>query len=239
MIKFPEKLIIVGNGDFAGFVAYYVKHFFPEYTVAAYSADRAYIKEPRIDGIPVIALKDITGEGYPVDEYSFFCAIGYVQMNDVRREKFQYLKSLGYRSPNLIHPEAYIGPDVCMGEGNFIMERALISPMVTLGNSNTVWNLVVISHESKVGSFNHIACYCLGGRSIVGNNCFFGINSSVRGGQPIADYTYVGSNAYIGFPTEEGGVYLAPKAEQLKVRSSKDFLKIESALSQKASENFK
>lgn len=218
----PRNLIIIGSGDFAELWAYYVKEHFKDYTLKAFSVDRAYIQQDTVEGLPVVAFETLA-QTHPPQEYDLLVAIGYKRMNQIRKDKILQCLKMGYNLPNFVHPTAYLERDVRMGRGNLILERAVLAHGVTIGDGNILWNAVNLSHETTLQDFNYLAPgTILAGKSDVGSNCFFGVSSSIRGKRHISDYTVVGAGAYINEPTEPYGVYLPARTVRLADRSSTD-----------------
>lgn len=217
-----RKLLIVGAGDFADLWVYYIRQYFKEYTIAACSVDQKYIRQDFWNGIPVIPFEQIEVKCPPA-EYDVVVAIGYKQMNNIRKEKLLWCINAGYHLPNFIHPSAWIEADAVMGQGNLILEHAVLAHGVSIGHGNIIWNAVHLSHETKMENFNYLAPgTILAGKSEIGSNCFFGIGSSIRGKRYIADYTVVGAGAYINEKTEKCGVYLPARTKLLPQKKSAD-----------------
>ena len=48
-MSLKRQLLIVGNGDFAELWEYYVRNYFSQFNVAAFTVDAAYIQKPFLD----------------------------------------------------------------------------------------------------------------------------------------------------------------------------------------------
>ena len=218
-----KKIVIVGVGDFAELCSHYIREYFTDWEICAYSVDSQYRTLDSIKGIPVVNFETLR-ENYTPQEYEVFVAIGYKKMNNIRAEKFSICKEWGYKSPNLIHPTAVVEKNVSMGEGNIVLENAVLAPGSILGNSNIIWNATNVSHEANIGNFNYFSVgTILGGKSNIGSNCFFGLNSTVRGGLRIEDYTLVGAGAYINNETKAYSVHVPVRSVCLPNKNSLDF----------------
>ena len=76
-----------------------------------------------------------------------------------------------------------------------------------------------------IGDFNHFSAgTTLGGKTVVENNCFFGMNSVIRGPKTVADYTLVGAGCYISDNTEPYGVYVPARSVHLENKKSTDMM---------------
>lgn len=213
--------IIFGANDFGRMLRFYAEKYM-DISVVAYTLNEKYITERKKDGIPVIEFEKIN-EKYPPEKYAFILAIGYKKMNDIRKKIYNQIKQMGYDVVNLIHPSAQI-ECLSMGEGNIILENAVLAYGSKIGTGNIIWNGCQISHESEVGDFNYFApSAVIAGKTVVKNNCFLGIQSAVRGGNILEDYTLVGAGSYINSSTETNEVYVPARTVCLTNKSSKDF----------------
>lgn len=81
------------------------------------------------DGVPVLGGREIIPslkETYSVK--SVYCPIG---NNDVRVKFLEYARALGYTTPNFIHKEVIISPNVNIAnDGVYILPETLIMPYV-------------------------------------------------------------------------------------------------------------
>ena len=221
-MSLKRQLLIVGNGDFAELWEYYVRNYFSQFNVAAFTVDAAYIQKPFLTGIPVVPFESLQKQ-YPPAEYEILIAIGYKQMNIVRAKKVQECGAMGYNMPNFVHPSAYSDKDVVLGKANLILERTVLAHGVKIGDGNILWNSVNLSHEAQIGDFNYLSPgTILAGKANVGSYCFFGIGSSVRGNRMIKDYTLVGAEAYINEETISYGVYVPARTVVLPNKKSTD-----------------
>lgn len=81
----------------------------------------------------------------------------------------------------------------------------------------------MITHDCTIGNFNYIsAASVLGGHSHITDNCFIGLNSTIKDGITIAPYSLIGSAANVVKSTEEYGIYVGNPARMLPERSSLD-----------------
>mgnify|MGYP000332268947 CR=1 FL=1 len=69
-MSLKRQLLIVGNGDFAELWEYYVRNYFSQFNVAAFTVDAAYIQKPFLNGIPVVPFESLQKQ-YPPAEYEY------------------------------------------------------------------------------------------------------------------------------------------------------------------------
>lgn len=216
-----KKVAIVGNGDYAKMVFRYMS-MEDEYEVKAFLVEKEYIREMEIYGIEVLAVEEANLR-LCINDISLIMGIGYKQMGNIRKKLYEKLKKQGFVFGNYIHPTAVISKNVTLGEGNAIFEKVLLQESVVLGNCNILFGNNMIGHESKLGDFNLVAgSVTVAGCVTIGNNCFFGVSSTVRDHVVVEDYVLVGAAAYCGKNAEAYSVLAAPRAVLLEDKKSID-----------------
>jgi acetyltransferase-like isoleucine patch superfamily enzyme len=78
-----------------------------------------------------------------------------------------------------------------------------------------------MTHDNHVGNFNFVSTdVTFGGNSIVYNNCFIGLNSTIKSSIEIHDYSLIGSASNVLESTIKKGVYVGNPARKLENKSS-------------------
>lgn len=212
-----SKAVIFGNNSFAEMLKYYIEKY-SGIKIYAFSVDRTYIRESSFCGLPVIPVED-TSILFPPDQYDFYVAVGYHQMNTLREDKLKSLCQKGYDLPNFIHPSVSM-EEASIGSGNIILENTSIGFHAQIGNGNLIWNSCVISHECTLGNYNYLSPSCaLAGRVSIRNNCFLGIHSTIRNDITVDDHTFIGASCYISHDTTPGSVHVPSRSVQLETNS--------------------
>lgn len=218
-----KPIIMIGVGDFAKLIKYYLEND-GNRKVAAFSVDKAYIKEDSFEGLPVVAFESLE-DVYSPDQYEVIVAVGARNMNNIRKSFFHKCKEKGFSVATYIHSTCVVSKDAEIGEGNIILEKCLISPFVKIGNCNLLWDNVVIPHNTTMGSFNTMAGYsALSGFDVVGNNCYIGKCAMVFDKVKLSDYTLVGAAAYVKKDTKEYDVIVPARSVVLDGKKSTDFM---------------
>lgn len=190
-----RNLVIIGNGSYSQMLKKYM-----ESTrfgnVVSYAADRDVMDKSEIDGIPVISMEDLK-ERYPVTEIALVMGVGYSHMSTIRKDIFYRCKDMGYDFVNYVHPNAYIAPNVQMGEGNNFFEFTDIQMDAKIGNANLFLAGSFLGHDCQVKDFNTFGVKsAISGFVTIGSNCFFGTSSTVKHRLSIGDYVFVGATGY-------------------------------------------
>lgn len=188
-----KKLVIFGGGDIGQLAHYYFTHD-SDYEVVAFTVDRDYAKEKTFCGVPLVPFDEVARQ-YPPAQHSMFIALSYAQLNQLRREKYEAAKKLGYTLATYVSSHATILSDA-IGENCFILEDNTIQPFVTIGNNVTLWSGNHIGHHSTIADHVFIASHVVvsGGVSI-GEASFLGVNATLR------DHITVGSRCVVGAGT--------------------------------------
>ncbi len=216
-----KKLVIFGNTKFAAMIGYYIKTE-TEDEVLCHTVDRKYMGSSAVMPEELLPFEELASL-YTPEEVRILPVIGYNRMNDIRKEVFGRIRSMGYELASFIHPTAHVASNSRLGEGNIILEGTLIQPFVTVGSGNVFWSNVNISHHTRIGDFNYFApSASLSGNVLVDSNCFFGNNCTVKNDAVIAGYTLVGAGAYVAKDTKEYSVIVPVRSQLLENKTSRD-----------------
>lgn len=217
-----KKLIIVGTSAFAE-VAYEYFKYDSEYEVVAFSVEEKYIEYDKKFDLPVISTENIT-KTYNPDEYYFFVAIVYKQMNRIRTRLYNYMKEKGYKSASYISNRAFVWKNVKLGEHCFVFEDNTLQPFVEIGNNVILWSGNHIGHHSKVDDNCFISSHVvISGYCHIKQNCFLGVNSTIADQVVVEEDCFLGSGAIITKNTEKVQVINPSQSIASKVSSLRLF----------------
>ena len=126
-------------------------------------------------------------DGYPpvissVEEYQpeeddvFVCALG---MPNQKRIYCDMLIERGGRFISVIHPKAYIGPNVKIAEGSIIAPNSTVTADVRIGVHVIVNINASVSHDCEIGDYATISPGCsIAGWCTIESGVFMGVSSS-------------------------------------------------------------
>lgn len=215
-----KKVIIFGTGDIGQLAHFYFTHDSP-YEIAAFTADRNFITENKLLGLPVIPFEEIE-QTYPPNEFNMFIALSYRNINKLRAEKYDDAKRKGYQLVSYVSTKSVYWGDTEIGENCFIFENQTIQPFVKIGNNVTMWSGNHIGHHSVIGDHCFIASHVvISGHVTIGPYCFLGVNSAIRDGITIAPECVIGAGALILKDTVAKGVYRGKTTKLYSDDSSK------------------
>jgi sugar O-acyltransferase (sialic acid O-acetyltransferase NeuD family) len=213
-----EDVLIYGNGKIAKIVYQFIKK---QFNVVAFTVDNEFIEANNIVGVPLIAFEDIQND-YNPNKYKMIIAVGYVQMNSIREQKYLKAKEKGYSFINYIHPSVEMHDNIQIGENNIILDHATIQPYVTMGNSNFVWSNAVVAHGSTVGDTNWITSgVVVSGDATIKSKCFLGANATIGHNITIEDENFIGANTLVTKSTKEKEVFISKEGEKFRLDSQR------------------
>lgn len=206
-MKKDKDLIIVGLSNNAKLAAYYFQRD-SSYNVVGFVVDKEFKNSDEFYNLPVYDFEQLEGLYSPLVADAFV-AVGYSQMNNIRESLYKRVKALGYKLPNYISSRCSFLTEETIGDNNFVLEDNTIQPFVKIGSNNVIWSGNHIGHDVILGDHNFITSHVvISGFTQIRNNCFFGVNSTLRDGIIIADKTLIGAGAVIMKNTKDEEVYL-------------------------------
>ena len=213
------QIVIFGAGDIARLAHFYFTRD-SEHDVAAFVVDRDFKQGDAFLGLPLVAAEDVAAL-YPPGEYRMFVALSYAKMNRVRREKYEQFQQSGYSFVSYVSSRCTYLADAQPGPNCFILENNTIQPFARIGSNVTLWSGNHIGHDSTIGDHSFITSHVVvSGNVVIGESCFVGVNATLRNSIRIGDRTLVGAGAVIMKDTDPDSVFLAPRSERFRKRSS-------------------
>ncbi len=214
-----KNLIIFGTGDIAELALFYFERG-GEYAVRAFAVDPEYIREASFNKLPVIPTSDLS-KRYPPEQADMFVALGYSKVNQIRREKYNLAKDMGYTLATYVSKRATILNGGFTGDNCFVLEDNTIQPFVRIGNNVTLWSGNHIGHHSIIMDHAYLASHIvISGRVVVGEQCFIGVNATLRDNIKVGDRCVIGAGALLLADAEADGVYRGVPSERSQSKSS-------------------
>lgn len=196
-----KKVIVYGNTILSKMLYYdALKH--PDFTIAAFTVDKAYLQADEFLGLPQVDFANCL-ELYPAEEYDMIAILGgYTCMRN--REKMYFnAKDKGYKLRNYISPSCDITPDISMGENNLIFGQTHIGTGGIMGSNNIIRQQVYLGHDFMMGNNNFIGAGSrIGGNCIINNTCYVGLGVTIINNTLIAEETLIGAGSVVIRHTE-------------------------------------
>lgn len=167
------------------------------YSVAAFCVDDECYVEHQFCDLPVIPSSKLYSQ-WPTDSCYIFVALGYQNMNKIRKNIFDRFSSLGYDFASCLSSRAFILNEGNMGKNCFVMEGAILQPFSSLGDNCVCWSGCVVSHESHIGNHCFLAAHSVvGGMATIGDYCFIGMNSTIRDAVCVGEKCLIGAGSLV------------------------------------------
>lgn len=215
-----KKLVIFGSNNIAELAHFYFTSDSP-YEVVAFTVDAAYLEASWFCNRPVVPFDEVVA-WYPPESYDLFIAIGYSEINALRKEKFLTAKKAGYKLASFISSHATLLNEGRIGENCFIFENNTVQPFVTIGNNVTLWSGNHIGHHSVIRDHVFITSHVvIAGGVEIGEQCFVGVNATLRDHIKIGDRCVIGAGALLLEDAAAEGVYIGSATERSKVPSAR------------------
>lgn len=210
------RLVIVGCGETANLAYEYFTHD-SEYSVTAFAADKQYVKDTSLYGLPTVDIDEMA-KMYPPTEFMAFVAMGSGQLNYQRSRMYRRIKELGYSLASYVSSKAFVWHDVAIGNNCFILENNVLQPFTSVGDDVVMWSGNHLGHRSKIGDHCFITSHVvISGFCTVGGHTFIGVNSSVADKVDIACDNFIAMNTSVTKSTCENEVYRGNPAMKAKI----------------------
>jgi len=214
-----KNLIIFGTSEIAELAFYYFSHD-SDYTVIAFTVDGEYLEGSEFCGLPLVDFENIE-QLYPSDKYELFIALSYAKINLIRKQKYDEAKNKGYKLASYVSSKCTSLTDE-IGDNCFILEDNTIQPFVKIRDNVTLWSGNHIGHHSVINSHTFIASHVvISGGVNIGEQCFIGVNATLRDHINIGDRCVLGAGTVILSDAQEEGLYITKETERSRVPSSK------------------
>lgn len=184
MASYKEKLVIIGASAMGREAFAYARE--SGMTVKGFLDSRTEILGAKNDYPPILgSVEDYQFEASDV----FVCAIG---EPNVKRRYTKIVRERGGNFASIIHPAAYIGMNVKIGQG------CIVAPQTAVSNDTTLGDHVIVNLNASISHDNYISTGCticpgchLAGWVSLGEDVFVGIGAS------IIPHVSLGTNVFV------------------------------------------
>lgn len=97
----------------------------------------------------------------------------------------------------VVHPFAWVHPEVSLGEGTVVCAGAVIQPGACIGRHVIINTRASVDHHGRVGDFAHLAVAHLAGGASVGQGVFMALGSILLPKLHVGDWAIVGAGAIV------------------------------------------
>lgn len=219
------QIVMFGTGKVADVVYRHISHA-GMHEVVAFTADTDHVPQGKaFHGKEVVAFEHIA-ERYPPDQYGMIIAIGYHELNAVRKAKYEAAKARGYNLVSYVSPRAGVGDWAEMGDNCIVLDNATIEPGVRLGNNVVVWSNVLIGHHTTIEDHAWIAGQAVfGGSATLGECSFVGLGAIVGHEVELGSHSLLSAGALVTKCSDPKSVFIEKNTDLFRLDSER-FLKI-------------
>ncbi|KPF68691.1 hypothetical protein IP84_08615 [beta proteobacterium AAP99] len=130
----------------------------------------------------------------PPDRVALVLGIGQLATGTLRERLYTGWSAKGYDFPALVHPTAWVAPDVALGDGVQVMAGAVIQPGCEIGANSIVNTRAGVDHDCHLGRNVHVAPGAnLCGTVTVEDGAFIGAGATVIQGLRVGARAIVGA----------------------------------------------
>jgi sugar O-acyltransferase (sialic acid O-acetyltransferase NeuD family) len=111
-----------------------------------------------------------------IDDYKYaHITVGQIKTTKTRKNLFNRLKSIGFKLPVIISPNAYVSDNANVSEGTIVMHGAIVNAGASIGANCILNSQSLVEHDVTIGDHCHISTgSVLNGNVSVGNGTFIG-----------------------------------------------------------------
>jgi len=169
-----QKVVVIGAGGHAKVVASTLMA--AGHQVVGFYDDDLQKRGTHIFGIPVVG---------PISELkydSFSHAVIGIGLNEVRK---RLVEKLDLDWITVIHPYAWVHPEVSLGAGTIVCAGAIVQPYSRIGSHVIINTKASVDHDCCVGDYVHLALSHLAGGATAHEGAFLALGSIVFPGVQI------------------------------------------------------
>lgn len=223
------KSVIIGAGKYGEVYLSYLRESGVE--VIGFLDDNDTIQDKLFGGLPVLGKTTMLPElknRYGVE--AVYCPLG---NNRIRVKLLNLARDLGYDTPNYIHPDAHISPNVELGQkGVYILGNTYIMPMVTISNDVMISVGANIIHHTTLQEGVFVSNGVNLGASLIAEKCaYIGMGSTIMTGvQRLGKDCLIGAGAVVIKDVPDGAVVAGVPAKIIKYKEGYDYVSNETSL---------
>lgn len=213
-----KKVIIIGGEGNGGVIASAIldnrtRYNDLEWEVVGFINDF----DTECDGYPVLGKMCDIPKFINETDYYFSWAIHLVTRNYKTMEMFKEANIPTERLATIIHKSAFIGKDVVIEPGAFIMYNTYIGPQAHIGKCSMILANCSIGHDTRIGAL----CHCsigtiMTGYSQLGMCADMAIGAAILAYKKVGDYSMVGARALATKDVPEGEIWVGTPAKYHK-----------------------
>lgn len=214
------KSVIIGAGTYGEVYLTYLQE--AGIDIVGFLDDDPRWKDKNVGGMPILGglnelcrLREVWGVE------AVYCPLG----NNKLRVKFlSQARSMGYLTPNYIHPSVVISPDVKIGEGVYILLGTTIMPHTEIKDFVMISMNVSLAHHNVLEEGVFLSTGCNFGASIYAKRyAYCGIGSTIMTGlHELGEDCLIGAGAVVIKDVPDGAIMAGVPAKLIRYKELKN-----------------
>jgi len=220
-----KPIVVFGAGKVTEVVYRHVR-FQGEREVACFTTDPAFVPENGVfQGLPVVPF-DRVERDYPPGQFDLLVAVGYQELNAVRRRIFEQAKAKGYDLASFVSRRAAYGDWLEIGESCIILDHVSIEPGVKIGKNVVLWSGILVGHHTVIEDHCWVAGHAVFGGSVkLGTGSFVGLGAVIGNEVEIGSQSFLGAGVVLTKCADPKSVFVQRDTERFRLDSD-HFLRI-------------
>jgi sugar O-acyltransferase (sialic acid O-acetyltransferase NeuD family) len=184
----PQLLLVGGGGHCKSVIDVIEQE--NSFTIAGI-IDKKELVGQKMLGYEIIGCDDDLNDLFQTFKYAVV-TVGQIKSPDLRIKLFNQLKTIGFETPSIISPRAYVSKYATIDSGTVVMHDALVNTNVSIGKNCIINSKALIEHDSVIGDHCHISTGAiLNGGTVIMQGTFFGSNAISK------EYTIITERSFI------------------------------------------
>ena len=126
----------------------------------------------------------------------------------------------------IVHPRAYVGSNVNIGEGVFVNAMSIIGPNARLDDFCSVNRGAMLGHDVDIGKFSRIGpSVSLAGATVIGPKCSIGMGACILDYVTVGAWSAIGAGSVVTKDVPEGVVSFGAPARIVRENENRSFKK--------------
>lgn len=130
---------------------------------------------------------------------------------------YQFYNKIGCKLVTYIHPSAFIGNNVTIGEGSIICPYAILTTDIEIGKAVTINAHSSVGHDAAIGDYSTLSGHCdITGFVKIGESVFFGSHALVIPKIQVESESIIGAGSVVISKVKAGSTVFGNPAKKIK-----------------------
>ena len=133
------------------------------------------------------------------EEYKYaFITIGHIKNSEPRLKLFNILREVGFATPTIISPLAYVSKHSFIDKGTIVMHGAIINANVKIEENCIINTKSIVEHDCIIKNNCHISTgTIINGGTTINENCFIGSNTITKESISIEENSFIKAGSLV------------------------------------------